>query len=120
MALAITTEGIKIPLGLWEGSAKNPGRRDRAACRPRDRGLDVGRGVLCVLDGSKALRKAVRDMLGYDTPVRRCIRHQVVNQIGTGLMSRPQRFELRDIDDPQLLLVISPPRMRRTSPMRPY
>lgn len=32
-------------------------------------------GVLCVLDGAKALRKAVRDVLGTTTPVQRCIRH---------------------------------------------
>ncbi len=31
--------------------------------------------MLVVLDGAKALRKAVRDVLGHDTPVQRCIRH---------------------------------------------
>ena len=36
-------------------------------------------GVLCVLDGAKALRKAVRDVLGHDTPVQRCIRHKERN-----------------------------------------
>ena len=40
-----------------------------------DRGLDVEQGVLCVLDGAKALRKAVRDVLGVHTPVQRCVRH---------------------------------------------
>ena len=28
-----------------------------------------------VLDGAKALRKAVRDVLSADTPVQRCVRH---------------------------------------------
>jgi len=35
--------------------------------------------MLVVLDGAKALRKAVRDVLGHDTPVQRCIRHKERN-----------------------------------------
>jgi putative transposase len=35
--------------------------------------------VLCVLDGAKALRKAVRDVLGVGTPVQRCVRHKERN-----------------------------------------
>jgi putative transposase len=35
--------------------------------------------VLCVLDGAKALRKAVRDVLGVHTPVQRCVRHKQRN-----------------------------------------
>jgi transposase-like protein len=41
--------------------------------------LDVEQGVLCVLDGAKALRKAVRDVLGVHTPVQRCVRHKERN-----------------------------------------
>ena len=43
------------------------------------RGLDTAQGVLCVLDGAKALRKAVRDVFGTDTPVQRCVRHKERN-----------------------------------------
>ena len=35
--------------------------------------------MLVVLDGAKALRKAVRDVLGVHTPVQRCIRHKERN-----------------------------------------
>jgi putative transposase len=35
--------------------------------------------VLVVMDGAKALRKAVRDVLGVHTPVQRCIRHKEHN-----------------------------------------
>jgi transposase-like protein len=38
-------------------------------------GLNVEQVVLIVLDDSKALRKAVRDVLGR-VPVQRCVRHQ--------------------------------------------
>ena len=34
VALGITTEGVKIPLGLWEGIDGERDRRDRAAVRP--------------------------------------------------------------------------------------
>src|SRR5215212_5402082 len=39
----------------------------------------IDQGVLVVLDGAKALRKAVRDVFGVHTPVQRCIRHKERN-----------------------------------------
>ena len=47
-----------------------------------ERGLDTTQGVLCVIDGSKALRKAVRDVFGEHAPVQRCIRHKERNVLG--------------------------------------
>jgi putative transposase len=79
IALGITTEGVKIPLGLWEGSTENAAVATALLADLVDRGLDVGQGVLCVLDGAKALRRAVRDVLGTATPVQRCIRHKERN-----------------------------------------
>jgi transposase-like protein len=73
VALEVTTEGVKIPLGLWEGSTENAAVATALLADLVDRGLDVGQGVVCVLDGAKALRKAVRDVLGTTTPVQRCI-----------------------------------------------
>ena len=79
VALGITTEGVKIPLGLWEGSTENAAVATALLSDLVDRGLDVEQGVLCVLDGAKALRKAVRDVLGVHTPVHRCVRHKERN-----------------------------------------
>ena len=79
VALGITTEGVKVPLGLWEGSTENAAVATALLSDLVDRGLDVGQGVLCVLDGAKALSKAVRDVLGADTPVQRCVRHKERN-----------------------------------------
>jgi putative transposase len=79
VALGITTDGVKIPLGLWEGSTENAAVATALLSDLVDRGLDVEQGVLCVLDGGKALRKAVRDVLGVHTPVQRCIRHKERN-----------------------------------------
>ena len=78
VALGITTDGVKIPLGLWDGSTENATVATALLADLVDRGLDVEQGVLCVLDGSKALRKAVRDVLG-PVPVQRCVRHKERN-----------------------------------------
>jgi transposase-like protein len=79
VALGITTEGVKIPLGLWEGSTENAAVATALLSDLVERGLDTEQGVLCVLDGAKALRKAVRDVLGVDTRVQRCVRHKERN-----------------------------------------
>jgi len=79
VALGITTDGVKLPLGLWEGSTENAAVATALLSDLVDRGLDVEQGVLCVLDGAKALRKAVRDVLGVSTPVQRCVRHKERN-----------------------------------------
>jgi hypothetical protein len=39
--------------------------------------------VLVVIDGAKALRKAVRDVLGVDTPVQRCVREKECHEAAT-------------------------------------
>jgi putative transposase len=79
VALGISTDGVKIPLGLWEGSTENAAVAIALLSDLVDRGLDVEQGVLCVLDGAKALRKAVHDVLGIHTPVQRCVRHKERN-----------------------------------------
>lgn len=79
VALGIDTDGVKHPLGLWDGSTENATVATTLLSNLVERGLDVEQGVLCVLDGAKALRKAVRDVLGVHTPVQRCIRHKERN-----------------------------------------
>ena len=79
VALGITTDGVKIPLGLWEGSTENKTLATALLADLVDRGLDVEQGVLVVLDGSKALRAAVNAVLGPRTPVHRCVRHKERN-----------------------------------------
>jgi putative transposase len=44
-----------------------------------DRGLDPPQAILVVLDGGKALRKAVRDVFGEHALVHRCHRHKERN-----------------------------------------
>jgi putative transposase len=78
VALGITTDGVKVPLGLWDGSTENKTVARHLLSDLVDRGLDVEQGVLVVLDGGKALRAAVNDVLG-PVPVQRCLRHKERN-----------------------------------------
>ncbi len=78
VALGITTEGVKIPLGLWEGSTENASVATALLSDLVERGLDPEQGVLFVIDGAKALRKAIRNVFG-DVPVQRCVRRKERN-----------------------------------------
>jgi putative transposase len=78
VALGITTDGVKLPLGLWDGSTENATVAKELLSNVVARGLDLGQGVLCVIDGAKALRKAIDEVLG-PVPVQRCIRHKERN-----------------------------------------
>ena len=79
VALGITTDGVKLPLGLWEGSTENKTVTTELLTNLVHRGLDVEQGVLVVIDGAKALRAAVGDVLGTRTPVQRCQIHKQRN-----------------------------------------
>src|SRR5439155_251413 len=78
VALGITTDGVKIPLGLWEGSTENATVATALLSDLVERGLDTEQGMLFVIDGSKALRKAVRSVFG-EVPVQRCLWHKERN-----------------------------------------
>ena len=78
VALGVSTDGVKLPLGLWDGSTENKTVTAHLLADLVGRGLDVEQGVLVVLDGSKALRAAVDEVFG-PVPVQRCIRHKERN-----------------------------------------
>jgi putative transposase len=79
VALGISTEGVKVPLGLWEGSTENATLARSLLADLVDRGLDPGQAILFVLDGGKALRRAIRDVFGERALVHRCHRHKERN-----------------------------------------
>ena len=78
VALGIDIDGAKHPLSLVEGSTENATLVTELIVGLRERGLDVTRPILAVLDGSKALRRAVVDV--FDRPViGRCQLHKIRN-----------------------------------------
>ncbi|EWM19130.1 LOW QUALITY PROTEIN: transposase, partial [Kutzneria sp. 744] len=76
VALAITTDGTKVPVGLYEGDTENTTVVTALLAELVDRGLDASDGLLFVLDGSKALSKAVRKVFGAKALVQRCTVHK--------------------------------------------
>lgn len=78
-ALGVTAGGSKVPLGVVEGSTENASVVRGLIAGLRDRGLDASEGVLFVLDGGKALAKAVRDVYGVQAVIHRCRVHKERN-----------------------------------------
>jgi putative transposase len=78
VALGIDIEGNKHPLALVEGSTENATLVTDLLVDLRERGLDVTRPMLVGIDGSKALRKAVVDVLDHPV-IQRCQLHKIRN-----------------------------------------
>jgi len=92
VALGITTDGVKIPLGLWEGSTENATLARTLLADLVDRGLDPEQAILFVIDGAKALRRAIKDVFGEHALVHRCHRHKernVTDLLPTAMQSAP-------------------------------
>jgi putative transposase len=78
VALGITIDGTKVPLALAEGATENTSVVTDVLTGLRERGLDTTRPILVVIDGAKALRRAVLDV--FDHPViQRCQLHKLRN-----------------------------------------
>ncbi len=66
-------------LGLWEGATENAGACTALLGNLRECGIRTDRSVLVVIDGSKALAKAVRDVFGARALIQRCQVHKKRN-----------------------------------------
>jgi transposase-like protein len=76
VALAITADGTKVPVGLWEGSTENKTVARHLLADLVGRGLDVEDGLLVVIDGAKALSAAVTSVFGAKAAIQRCTVHK--------------------------------------------
>ncbi len=82
VALGIDAEGRKHPLGIWEGATENKAVCARALANLGERGLSADAGLLVAIDGSKALRAAIRDAFGERALIQRCRVHKQRNVLG--------------------------------------
>jgi len=81
-AIGIDTAGKKHVLGLKEGASENAVVAQGLLEDLAARGVKPGRRRLFVIDGSKALRKAIDAVYGALNPVQRCRRHKERNVLG--------------------------------------
>ena len=82
VALVITTDGTKIPVGLYDGDTENTVVVTGLLADLVARGLRFEDGILCVIDGSKALAAGVRKVFGDRALVQRCVLHKRRNVVG--------------------------------------
>jgi len=92
IALGITIEGKKVVLGFIQAGTENA-----SVCKDflnglLDRGLKIEEGVLCILDGSKGIRKAIEKVFGRYSLIQRCQWHKRENVVSYLPKSRQDRF----------------------------
>ncbi len=80
VALGIDIDGTKHPLGVVEGSTENATLVTDLIVDLRERGLDATKPILAVIDGSKALRRAVLDVFDHAV-IHRCQLHKLRNVV---------------------------------------
>jgi len=81
VALGIDTKGNKHVLGLREGSTESTRVVRSLLSDLVERGLDADRVRLWVIDGGKALRRAIVDCFGQLALIQRCQEHKRRNVI---------------------------------------
>ena len=79
VALGIDNTGAKHALGLWDGSTENAAVCQSLLADLQSRGLRTDRSLLVILDGSKAVHKAVTQTFGSAALIHRCQVHKLRN-----------------------------------------
>jgi transposase-like protein len=78
-AVGIDMDGRKHPLGVVEGATENTATVQALLDNLIERGLDAQVCRLFIVDGAKALTKAIRKTFGADIPIQRCQVHKARN-----------------------------------------
>jgi putative transposase len=78
-AVGLDIAGKKHVLGLREGATENAASCKALLADLVERGLPTGRTLLFVIDGAKALHRAVADIFGERALIQRCRQHKKRN-----------------------------------------
>lgn len=81
VALGIDADGKKHVLGFHEGATENATACTTLLANLCERGMRTDRSTLVVIDGSKALRRAVANVFGKKAIVQRCQVHKMRNVV---------------------------------------
>lgn len=92
MALGITIKGEKVILGFVQTGGENARVSNQFLQDLRDRGLNPEAGLLVVIDGSKGLREAVKDVFSGHALVQRCQWHKRENVVSYLPKTRQAEF----------------------------
>jgi len=78
-AVGVDANGDKHPLGLVEGATENAATVQALIDNLIERDFDPAIPRLFIIDGSKALSKAIRATFGHDVAIQRCQIHKARN-----------------------------------------
>ena len=81
ICMGITITGDKLLLGFIETTTENSTAVKGLLKNLLDRNFSFTEGLLCVLDGSKGLNKAVKETFGKDCLIQRCQWHKRENVV---------------------------------------
>jgi transposase-like protein len=81
IALGITLSGQKVILGFLQAGTENERVCSEFLQSLLDRGLQIGQGLLCIIDGAKGLHKAIQKVLGSFAVIQRCQWHKRENVV---------------------------------------
>jgi transposase-like protein len=123
-ALGIDSEGVKHPLGLMEGATEHSAVVQALIDDLIERGLDPAVPRLFIIDGSKALAKAIRHSFGRHTPIQRCQIHKarnIMERLSPALHASVRRalrqaWELNDAAKAEKLIRNLAQRLERDAP----
>ena len=111
-AIGVDAKGDKHPLGLVEGATESAATVQALVENLIERGVDPAVPRLFIIDGSKALSKAIRRNFGRDAAIQRCQIHKARNiqeRLPKSLHASVRRvlrqaWELDDADKAERLL----------------
>jgi transposase-like protein len=93
IAVGITSKGEKVILGFIQAGTENHIVCTEFLEQLLDRGLNIKNGVLCVIDGGKGLRKAIKKVFGEYALIQRCQWHKRENVISYLTKNRQEIFK---------------------------
>ena len=111
-AIGVDATGDKHPLGLIEGATENAATVQALIDNLIERGLDPAMPRLFIIDGAKALSKAIRRTFGAAAAIQRCQVHKarnIMERLPKSLHASVRRvlrqaWELDDADKAEKLL----------------
>ncbi len=123
-AVGVNGAGDKHPLGVIEGATENATVVQALLDNLIERGLDPKVCRLFIIDGAKALTKAIRKTFGRHTPIQRCQVHKARNILER--LPKPlhasvrkalrQAWELDDADQAERLIKNLARRLEQQAP----
>ena len=113
IVLGVTLDGRKIPISFIQSYSENSRAIGQMLEKLKDRGLAYSRGLLCVIDGAKGIKKALKDTFGHKAVIQRCQYHKrdnilsYLNQADQEIYKRKISiaYSMEDYDDAKLKLL---------------